>query len=126
MTGQEHSEQDAFALKATHDRSRAMTWDHDPDGTKSELENSSHILAVDSAHTLPPLELDPSQYITELVDFDISDEQKAEYLHLIWTIMQSFVTMRLPIEAWETGLDAVICDPESFEGQTEPPAPHGD
>lgn len=142
MTGTTQSEQAAFTLKATHDRSRAMTWDHDSNGKKGEQDHAAYVVPdadekdnnngrVHSGDIAPDIRdnvsyvtnLDVTQYVSELVDFDLSEEQKIEYLSMICAMMQSFVEMNIPAELWKPVIDAVICDPESLEGSNNPPAP---
>lgn len=122
MTETKLSEQAAFTLKSTHDRSRAMTWDHDSNGKQSEQDYAAHAAEADETN-LSFAELDVELYIAELVDFEFSDEEKSEYLHLIWDIMKSLVNMRMPSEAWKPVLGAVIYDPHGPGGSNNPSAP---
>jgi hypothetical protein len=48
-----------------------------------------------------PYDLDPSRYLGEVADFDMSEEQKIELLQTLWSIMRSFVELGFKGDACE-------------------------
>ncbi len=45
----------------------------------------------------PSLEYEPAEYLSDLDGMDLTDEQKAELLQVLWEIMRSFVEMSVDI-----------------------------
>ncbi|NVK34265.1 MAG: hypothetical protein HWE23_07285 [Rhodobacteraceae bacterium] len=50
-----------------------------------------------SSAALAP-ELDPSRYMSELEDFDLSEAEKVELLEALWLIMYSFVRLGFDVK----------------------------
>lgn len=49
----------------------------------------------------PALELDPQEYLADLEEFDMTEEQKIELLEKLWEIMRSFVELGFEIDVSE-------------------------
>ncbi|MBO9461160.1 hypothetical protein [Labrenzia sp. R5_0] len=43
-------------------------------------------------------ELDPSRYMSELEDFDLSEAEKIELLEVLWSVMYSFVRLGFDVK----------------------------
>lgn len=56
---------------------------------------------ADLKPTTPDFELDASEYLPELAEFELSDEQANELLQTLWSIMRTFV---------ELGFEYNICE----------------
>ncbi len=59
--------------------------------------SASDIKEDRSIATLAP-ELDPSRYMAELEEFDLSEAEKLELLQALWSIMYSFVRLGFDVK----------------------------
>jgi hypothetical protein len=62
---------------------------------------NSESLNTQAGYPEPP-SFDPKEYLSDLEDCDMTEEQKAKFLQTMWNIMSSFVDV-----AW--GVDPVQC-----------------
>lgn len=74
-------------------------------------ENINDTPALQDINALPALELNPGRYMPHMEEFNISEEQKMEFLETLFNIMKTFVDLGF-------GLDSVqLLSPESWDGK---------
>lgn len=53
---------------------------------------------LESAPSIPSLDLDPGRYLGEMDHFEMSEAQKVELLETLWSIMRSFVELGFTVD----------------------------
>ena len=56
-------------------------------------------------------DFDESRYRPYLDGFDLTDEQKVEFVRAMWKIMRAFVELNVPSETWGKVVEAIIEPP---------------
>lgn len=83
---------------------------------RHSITDETNLSAVHDVASLPaPPAFDPADYCADLADMSLSDEQEAELLQILWSMMGSFARM---------GIEADVCG-LIFEGFNEAAEPRG-
>ena len=77
------------------------------------IDEFSHLSdqASDEGQALSMADFDQAAYLPYLDEFEITDEQKTEYLQIIWEIARFFVQTDIPAETWGQILDPLTNPP---------------
>ncbi len=81
-----------------------------PDPGLLEIRKGASRECIDAQRREPPnlstVDFDPAAYMDDLDGFDIAEDEKAELLRILWSIMASFVRLGFDVKICEQIFDA--------------------